>query len=138
VAEHGLDAPTLGIAGAVVLDRSLAVAPAGNDRLGAGRLQVTTQVVGVVTAVSDEALELSRRGDERGCGLDVGDVAGRQRERERPAKEVTDGVNFGGAPAAADADGLRFRPPLWNGPPLFPHLGGVEGSKGDDGSGFGH
>ena len=111
-AKHHLDAPTLGIACAVVLDRSLAVAPTGNDRLGAGSLPVTTQVVGVATAVSDEALELSRRGDECGCGLDVGGVAGCQRECERPAKEVADGVDFGGAPAAADADGLRLRPPF--------------------------
>jgi hypothetical protein len=39
-AEHHLDAPALGVADAVVPGRPLAMTPAGNDRLGAGRLQI--------------------------------------------------------------------------------------------------
>ena len=93
-------------------DAALAVDAAGDDGLGSSRLQRGAEAVGVVAPVGGEALEAGRV-CKQGLGRsDVGCVAGRERQRDRSAKQIADGVNFGGLTTPRVSDRLRLGPPL--------------------------
>ena len=111
--ERRLDAPPILVAGAIVLDRLPARAPAGDDRRGACCSEVVPQRIGVVTAIGDQPAQASRdrRDHLRSHGYIAG-VARREVDDRRAADNVCDEVNLGGLPASRDPDGLRFRPPL--------------------------
>lgn len=70
------------------------------------------EVVRIVAAISDQALEAGRVLDQFAGGLDVGGVAGRQPECDGPPEEVADRVDLGRPAAARDADRLGFRSPF--------------------------
>ena len=89
--DHDLDAPALGVAGAVVLNGALAIAPAQDDRPSGDRFEIAAQAAGAVAAVGHEALQSFSGPDERGCGLDVGGVGWSQRGPDGPAEEFADG-----------------------------------------------
>jgi hypothetical protein len=64
----------------------------------------------VVTAVGDDALLTDGCVDKQFDDLDVGRVARRQREAERPAEEIDKGVDLGRPTTARDANGLGSSP----------------------------
>ena len=93
-------------------DRPGAVAAAGDHRHHAVGTQALPQRIAVVAAVGDQPLATAGRGDQGWSGADVGAVAGRQAEGDRPAEEVGGEVDLGRPAAARDTDRLRFGPPL--------------------------
>lgn len=54
-AEHRLDPPAITVASFIILDRPLAIAPAGDDRGGALLAEGRAQPVGIIASVSDQA-----------------------------------------------------------------------------------
>jgi hypothetical protein len=107
------------VAGGVIGDAALAVDAAGNDRNGSGVAQGAAQPVGVVALVGNDIAGAPGLAEKLRSRLDVGDVAGRQREREGAAQDVGERMDLGGLAAARGADGLRARPPLWMARPLL-------------------
>jgi hypothetical protein len=79
------------------------------DNLAAG---LTAQGIGIVSAIGNEPAGRAGGGDQLRRQADVGDVAGAQSDRDRPAEEIGGEMDFRGAATAAEADCLRFRPPL--------------------------
>lgn len=58
----------------------------------------------------------------------IADLPGRDSERDQTTQPVGYAMDFGARSAARASEGLRPRPPLWNGPPLsFTLIGQAEG-----------
>jgi hypothetical protein len=83
-ADCGLDPPALPIAAAVVADRCLVVAAAGDHRRGAGGSEIRAQAVGVVGLVDDQPAEWPGLGDRLRCA--VADERNQARMRRRAAR----------------------------------------------------
>ena len=96
----------------VVADRAPTRAAPRDDRLRPAGTKIAAQAVGVVAAIGDQPLEPAGGGEQGWSRLDVGDIAGRQMEADRPAQKVGDQMQLGGAPAARGADRLRPGPPF--------------------------
>lgn len=93
-------------------DAPLAVDAARDDGRRSGFPERLAEAVGVVAAIRDKAAIAGDLRLQKLRRLDVGGVARRERQRDRTAEKVADGVDFGGLPAARDPDGLRLRPPF--------------------------
>lgn len=127
----GCDAPPILDAAEVVLDL---VAPpvnalgttgflagrasAGNDGQSAFILDLLTDLLAVISLVGGNGERRPGRVQHLCDDLAVMDLSARDDEVQRTAFAVDDGVDFRAPPTPADADGLIFLPPLWNGPPL--------------------
>ena len=93
-------------------DRPRAVPAAWNDGPGAAVAKRLAQLIGVVAAVGDKAVEANGMRDQAVRAADIRDVARRDRQRGRAAEEIADRVDLGRAAAARDTDRLRLCPPL--------------------------
>ena len=71
------------------------------------------------------AQEKLRRIKQHLDNLAVMHLATSKQEVQRPSFAVNTGMDLGGPATTADADVLRFLPPLWNGPPLNSTLIGL-------------
>jgi len=70
------------------------------------------QAVGVVSLVAEEIFSTFELSQQFGrCG-DVMDIAGSEQKAKRTADYIGEGVDFGGVPAAREADLLFFGPPF--------------------------
>jgi len=97
----------------VIADGALAAAAARDDGNGTGLAQRSAERVGIIAFVGQQiAGARAEAGEQLGRGLDVGDVARRQRQRVGAADDVGESVDFGGPAAARAADRLARSPPL--------------------------
>ncbi len=102
----------IAVSAPVVGDLLLAGDPSWDHRRGAGLAQRPAQGVGVVSLVGQDVAGAAGAGEELRRDRDVGDVAGRQRQRKGAADDVGEGVDLGRLAAARGADRLNFRPPF--------------------------
>jgi hypothetical protein len=63
-------------------------------------------MLGVIAFAADQKGQRRRRGQERCCALDAGNLSAGQEERVRTAFFIDERVDFRPAPAARTADGL--------------------------------
>jgi hypothetical protein len=111
-AEHAFD----GVAVAVEIGREAALPAAvglGRD-IGGGALvfDPAAHRVAVIALVGVHDLGAGEAVEQGLGGEAIGHLAAGQRERDRPAQAVGEGVDFGGAPAARAANGLAALPPF--------------------------
>jgi hypothetical protein len=111
-AEHRLDSPAITIASLVILDRPLAIAPAGDDRDGTLLTERRAQPVGIIAPVSDQALHADQFTYEQVSPLYVGRVPRCQCEAQRSSEDIDEGVDFRRPATARDANGLGSSPPF--------------------------
>jgi hypothetical protein len=110
--EEALDKIALAIEGEVGLSRVLAVGFWRNDGGDPAFLELLDEGIAVVSLVADEGVRLDLV--EQGRGLsDVGRLPRRERQRDRVAECIDDGVDFRRQAAARTADGLVLAIFFW-------------------------
>ena len=108
-AEEALDEIALAVQCEVGLARLAAIGLRRDDRCYATLLKRLDQRVAVVAFVGQERVGLDPIIDlieQRNGLIDIGGLAGRERQRHGIAKRVDYGVDLGRQPAARSADGL--------------------------------
>jgi len=108
--KHAFDQIELAIDGLTVGYRLTAAHDRWNDGFGASLGEKLAQAVGVVSLVSDQALDRPGSGDQSGGKGDIVDVAGREKQHARPALGIWQGMDFPGSPAARTPDGFLESP----------------------------
>jgi hypothetical protein len=96
----------------VILDGPLSIAPAGDDGDRALFAQCGTQLVGIVSAVGDQALHADGFADEQVGALDIRCVARGQGKAERSSETIDECVDLRRPTTARDANGLGSSPPF--------------------------
>jgi hypothetical protein len=111
-AEHALDSISPAIEHVAERRLEAAVGLRRDVRRGALLVDGLAHRIGVVAAISNQ--QRVGRQERQQCegGTAIGGLAAGQREGARPAMFVGQRVEFGGAPAPADADRLRPLPPF--------------------------
>ena len=111
-AEEAFDKVATPIYGAIERVRNCSRCGGWNNSLDATGFEPVTQAVRVISFICHQVF---RRGDgtqQRHGHADVGNVAGRQREGNRPAAIIGQTMDFRGATAARAPDRLRPLPPF--------------------------
>ena len=108
-ADGRLDPPALLVASAIVADRLLPIASAGDDWPGAGLTQLLAEGVGIVGTVGDQVVERSDLRHEVVGRTDVGLLARAEQQPDRPADDVHGDVNLRAPPTSGYANRLIFR-----------------------------
>src|ERR1700686_2239917 len=113
MAEHALDAVTLTVETFAVADRCRSVGFWRDDGFDAARLQVGSDLVGVVSLVGEKRVRrLLRQIDQRVVGFAVRCFAGREMEGDGTASGITETMNFTGEPAPRAAKSSLISPPF--------------------------
>ena len=113
MAEHALDAVTLTVETFAVADRRRSVGLWRDDGFDAARLQVGSDLVGVVSLVGEKRVRrLLRQIDQRVVGFAVRCFAGREMEGDGTASGITETMNFTGEPAPRAAKSSLISPPF--------------------------
>ena len=111
-AEEALDEVALAIEGEVGLALLLPVGLGRDHRRNIAVFERLDQRVGIVALVGNEGIGIDTR--EQRLGLrNIGGLTRRERECDRVAERVDDGVNLGRQPAARSADGLVVAVFFW-------------------------
>jgi hypothetical protein len=111
-APHALDAVALFVGLLVVGDGFDAGLGRRDDSLGALSGEPSAQVIGVISAVGDEAPDRSVTVEKACRDGDVVDVSGRQDEDARAAFAIGERVELARPPAARGAERLLEGPPF--------------------------
>jgi hypothetical protein len=104
--EHALDDVAAAMGFSVERIDAVACGATRNDGLYAPPLEPVTQVIGVVGLVGDQSPFGRERFQERLRHGDVGDIARRQRDCDKPATSIGHAMDFRRSAAARDADHL--------------------------------
>lgn len=91
---------------------ALAISLVGDDGDGSAAIEQGAQMIGVVAFVTDQPEAGGGVVQQRGGGGDVGDISAGQPVGARPAREIDQDVDFGGAATARAADRLVTLPPF--------------------------
>jgi len=100
------------VALAVVADLPLAAGAPRYDGHGSGLAERAAQRISIIALVGKHVARPAHAGEQLGRGGHVGDVAGRQHQREGATNDVGERVDLGCPAAARAADRLRFSPLL--------------------------
>ena len=111
-AEEALDEVTTSIDGAIERVRNSPRRGGWDDSLDATGFEPVTQAVRVISFICDQVFRRRDGTQQRHGHADVGNVAGRQREGDRPAAIIGQTMDFRGATAARAPDRLRPLPPF--------------------------
>ena len=110
--EEALDEIALAVEGEVGLSGFLAVSFRGNDGRDPTLLELLDEGVRVISLVADEGVRLDLVEKRRSLS-DVGRLPRRQRQRDRVAECIDDGVDLCRQAAAGTADGLIVAVFFW-------------------------
>ena len=110
--EEAFDKIALAVEGEVGFSRVLAVGFRRNDGRYAALLELLDEGIAVVSLVADEGARLDLVEQRRGLS-DVGRLPRRQRQRDRVAECIDDGVDLCRQAAAGTADGLIVAVFFW-------------------------
>lgn len=83
-----------------------------DDGLCAALFQPIAQRASIVGAVREQTATRPHDVEDSPCAGQIMDVARRERESDRPAEIVGQGVDFRRAPAARGANGMMMSPPF--------------------------
>ena len=107
LAEKSLDEIAFAIEGKIGVARLTAIGLGWNDRHDASALERLDQGIGVLGLVGQEGRGLDLVEQRRGLA-DIGGLSRRERQGDRIAERIDDGMDLRGQPAAGPADGLVF------------------------------
>ena len=111
-AEEAFDKVATPIYGAIERVRNCSRCGGWNNSLDATGFEPVTQAVRVISFICDQVFRQRDGTQQRHGHADVGNVAGRQREGDRPAAIIGQTMDFRGATAARAPDRLRPLPPF--------------------------
>ena len=107
LAEKPLDEIAFAIEGKIGIARRDPIGLGWNDRHDASALELLDQGIGIIGLVGQEGLGLDLVEQRRGLA-DIGRLSRRERQGDRIAERIDDGMDLRGQPAARPADGLIF------------------------------
>lgn len=110
--EHALDGIALPVEDGRKAVLPTAVGFGRNVRRGALALDLSTHGIAVIAFVTMQDIGFRHALQQSVGRRAIGHLATSQKESDRPAATVGQGVDFGGAPTSGAADGLTELPPL--------------------------
>lgn len=102
--EHVLDAMALAIERTIVRDEYLAIDFRGDARVDAACDECGSEPIGIIASVGEHGFGRRQGLDQDGSALEVAGLPFAQRQSERAAAAVADGVELGGQAATAAPD----------------------------------